>query len=79
METKYIIGLLAGLFIYIGIVSGLYLVYKPNIEHQREQFRKVKEARRKAKEMADEVKKFQHEHDKEPEPKEEDQNQDKET
>lgn len=79
METKYIIGLLAGLFIYIGIVSGLYLVYKPNIEHQKEQFRKVKEARRKAKEMADEAKKFQHEHDKEPEPKEEDNNQDKET
>ena len=74
METKYIIGLLAGLFIYIGIVSGLYLVYKPNIEHQREQFRKVKEARRKAKEMADEAKNFQQEHDKETEPKEDDKN-----
>ena len=74
METKYIIGLLAGLFIYIGIVSGLYLVYKPNIEHQREQFKKVKEARRKAKEMADEAKKFQQEHDKETEPKEDDKN-----
>ena len=78
METKYIIGLLAGLLIYIGIVSGLYLVYKPNIQHQREQFKKVKEARRKAKEMADEVKKFQQEHDEESEPKEEDKDKDKE-
>lgn len=77
METKYIIGLLAGLFIYIGIVSGLYLVYKPNIEHQREQFKKAKEARRKAKEMADEAKKFQQEHDEDSEPKEE--NKEKET
>lgn len=61
METKYIIGLLAGIFIYVGIVSGLYLVYKPDIEYQKERRKKAKEARRKALELAKEARKFQQE------------------
>lgn len=59
MESKYIIGLLVGLLIYIGAVSGLYLVYKPNLDYQKERRKKLKEARKKALEMADEAKKFQ--------------------
>ncbi len=65
METKYIIGLLAGIFIYVGIVSGLYLVYKPNIDYQKERRRKMKETRKKALELAKEAKEFQKEFDKE--------------
>ena len=61
METKYIIGLLAGIFIYVGIVSGLYLAYKPDIEYQKERRRKAKEARQKALELAKEARKFQQE------------------
>ena len=61
METKYIIGLLAGILIYVGIVSGLYLAYKPDIEYQKERRRKAKEARRKALELAEEARKFQQE------------------
>ncbi|WP_312650195.1 hypothetical protein [Proteiniclasticum sp.] len=73
METKYIIGLLVGLLIYVGAVSGLYLVYKPNIDYQRERRRKLKEDRRKALEMAAEAKKFQRENtEKDPDSKETD-------
>lgn len=61
METKYIIGLLVGLLIYVGAVSGLYLVYKPNIDYQKERRRKLREARKKSLEMAEEAKKFQKE------------------
>ncbi|HCW73050.1 MAG TPA: hypothetical protein DHM90_03805 [Clostridiaceae bacterium] len=67
METKYIIGLLIGLLIYIGAVSGIYLVYKPNIDYLRERRKKLREARKKALEMAEEAKKFQKENtEKEP-------------
>ncbi|GEM_PF-912205 len=65
METKFYVALLVGLLIYIGAVSGLYLVYKPNIDHQKKKRKEMKEARRKAIELAREAKKFKEEH---PEP-----------
>ncbi|MFH5835775.1 hypothetical protein ACHAL6_06840 [Proteiniclasticum sp. C24MP] len=79
METKYIIGLLAGILIYVGIVSGLYLAYKPDIEYQKERRRKAKEARSKALEMAKEARKFQKEHSEDSSPQTETENKDKET
>lgn len=79
METKYIIGLLAGILIYVGIVSGLYLVYKPDIEYQKEKRRKAREARNKALEMAKEARKFQEEHNEEKTPEEESEPRNKET
>lgn len=63
METKYIIGLLVGVLIYAGAVSGLYLIYKPNLKFQKERRRKLKEERRRAMELAQEAKKFQQEHE----------------
>lgn len=62
METKFYIALLVGLLIYIGAVSGLYLVYKPNIDHQKKKRKELKEKRRKALELAKEAKKFKEEH-----------------
>jgi len=74
METKYIIGLLVGLLIYIGAVSGLYLVYKPNLDYQKERRKKLREARKRALEMAEEAKKFQKENtEKDPDSEEPDQ------
>lgn len=74
METKYIIGLLVGLLIYIGAVSGLYLVYKPNLDYQKERRKKLREARKKALKMAEEAKKFQKENtEKDPDSEEPDQ------
>ncbi len=51
METRYIVGLAVGFFIYIAAVSGLYLVFKDDIAYQREQFRKAKLKRKNAKEI----------------------------
>lgn len=79
METKYIIGLLAGIFIYVGIVSGLYLAYKPDIEYQKERRRKAKEARQKALELAKEARKFQQEQSQDDKSQKEHENKDKET
>ena len=62
METKFYIALLVGLLIYIGAVSGLYVVYKPNIDHQKKKRKEMKEKRRKALELAKEAKKFKEEH-----------------
>lgn len=52
METRYIVGLAIGLFIYISAVSGLYLVFKDDLAYQREQRKKAKARRKKAREMA---------------------------
>lgn len=52
LETRYIIGLVVGLFIYISAVSGLYLVFKDDIAYQREQMKKAKAKRKKARELA---------------------------
>ena len=52
MEKKYIIALLVGIFIYLGAVSGIYLVFKPNIEYRKNQKKKKHEARKNAIEMA---------------------------
>ena len=62
METKFYIALLVGLLIYIGAVSGLYLVYKPNFDYQKKKRKELKEKRRKALELAKEAKKFKEEH-----------------
>ncbi len=56
METRYIVGLVVGVFIYIAAVSGLYLVFKDDIAYQREQLRKLKAKRKKAREMAEKAK-----------------------
>lgn len=66
METRYIIGLLVGILIYAGAVSGLYLIYKPNLDYQKEKRKKLKEERNKALELAREAKRFQKEHDDSP-------------
>lgn len=52
LKTRYIIGLVVGLFIYISAVSGLYLVFKDDIAYQREQMKKAKAKRKKARELA---------------------------
>ena len=52
METRFIVGLVVGLFIYISAISGLYLVFKDDIAYQREQMKKLKAKRKKAKELA---------------------------
>ena len=59
MEPRYIVGLVVGVFIYIAAVSGLYLVFKDDIAYQREQLRKVKEKRKKARELATKAKTLQ--------------------
>lgn len=51
METRFIVGLAVGIFIYIAAVSGLYLVFKDDIAYQKKQLKKVKEKRKKAKEL----------------------------
>jgi len=63
METKFYVALLAGLLIYVGAVSGLYLVYKPNLDAQKKKKEQAKEARRKALELAREAKSFQKDHE----------------
>jgi uncharacterized iron-regulated membrane protein len=62
MGTKFYIALLIGLLIYIGAVSGLYLVYKPNLDYQKKKKKEMKEARQKALELAREAKKFNEDH-----------------
>lgn len=52
METRFIVGLVVGLFIYISAISGLYLVFKDDIAYQRKQMKKLKAKRKKAKELA---------------------------
>lgn len=52
METRFIVGLVVGLFIYISAISGLYLVFKDDIAYQRGQMKKLKAKRKKAKELA---------------------------
>jgi hypothetical protein len=62
MENKYVIALIVGLIIYFGAVSGVYLIYKPNLDYQRNRRKKLKEERQKALEMARKAKAFQKEH-----------------
>lgn len=62
METRFYIALLIGLLIYVGAVSGLYLVYKPNLDYQKRKRKELKEARKKAFETAREAKKFREGH-----------------
>ncbi|MBR0575525.1 hypothetical protein KCG48_04130 [Proteiniclasticum sp. BAD-10] len=62
MEQKYVIALIVGLIIYFGAVSGVYLIYKPNLDYQRNRRKKLKEERQKALEMARKAKAFQKEH-----------------
>lgn len=62
MEKKYVIALIVGLIIYFGAVSGVYLIYKPNLDYQRNRRKKLKEERQKALEMARKAKAFQKEH-----------------
>ncbi len=52
MEARTIVGLIIGVFIYTAAVSGLYLVFKDDIAYQREQIRKARAKRKKAKELA---------------------------
>lgn len=52
MDTTFYLALGAGLLIYLGAVSGLYVVFKPNIEKSRKLRKERMEQLRKAKEEA---------------------------
>lgn len=58
MDTKFYIALIVGLVIYLGALSGLYLVYKPNLDYQKKKRLELKEARKKALETARLAKRF---------------------
>lgn len=62
METRFYVALLVGLLIYLGAVSGLYLVFKPSFDYQKKKRKQMKEARRKALALAREAKNFEEEH-----------------
>ena len=61
MEKKYIIALLVGIFIYLGAVSGIYLVFKPNIEYRKKQKKKMQEKQKNAMDMARKAKELKNE------------------
>lgn len=52
MDKSFYLALGAGLLIYLGAVSGLYVVFKPNIEKSRKLRKERMEQLRKAKEEA---------------------------